>query len=180
MDISLLSRAPFHIISYGTVLGATVFHTLSNQHIISSSLPIQLSAYVLANIYPPYFMLQTVGTVVMALTFPSSGGVMALWWPGNRWQVMFPMACMFVTGFSNWTAVLPAAIEYSLQIDELEDQVDAAKDESTRAKIRSLVEAKRTNYLRLQALGGVLNAGTMFGAVAYGLTLSSRLRRWGE
>lgn len=98
--------------SYGTLLGATVFQTFINQNvlfgIISFPLPVELSKRLL----PRYYLLQTLLPVVMALTYPSSRGIRALWDAGNRKTAMLPMAWMFVTALANWAVVSPVAIEF--------------------------------------------------------------------
>lgn len=55
----------------------------------------------------------------MALTYPSSGGIRALWDAGNRKTAMLPMAWMFVTGLANWAVVSPVAIAFVEESGEL-------------------------------------------------------------
>jgi hypothetical protein len=64
-------------------------------------------------ILPVYSGMQTVLPVVMALTYPGSRvaakGIRGVLDEANRWDVLLPIATIFVTGLVNWVYCAPAA-----------------------------------------------------------------------
>lgn len=64
------------------------------------------------NVFPVYFGMQTVLPVIMALSYPGSK-IAAAGWRGvfneaNRYDVLLPIATIFVSSLVNWILVMPA------------------------------------------------------------------------
>ncbi|KAI0408760.1 hypothetical protein F4802DRAFT_364861 [Xylaria palmicola] len=107
-----LSPAPYHVLSYGALLGTQFFHTFINS--ITSFKVLERAQFGILQraVFPAYFGIQTAAPVVLALTYPGGsgrtpqglGGVLH---PTNRWGVLVPLATAFVTGLANLVYFLP-------------------------------------------------------------------------
>ncbi|RYP25399.1 hypothetical protein DL767_008421 [Monosporascus sp. MG133] len=122
-DRSLLfSPAPYHILSYGTLLGTQVFHTFINATTSLRVLQRPQFAILQRNLFPWYFGIQTVVPVVLAVTYPGNRTLLGALEGGsafadrglagalaaaNRWTVLAPLATVCVTGLINWAYLLP-------------------------------------------------------------------------
>ncbi|RYO82582.1 hypothetical protein DL766_000204 [Monosporascus sp. MC13-8B] len=122
-DRSLLfSPAPYHILSYGTLLGTQVFHTFINATTSLRVLERPQFALLQRNLFPWYFGIQTVMPVVLAVTYPGNRtllgaleggsafadrGLVGALAAANRWTVLVPLATVCVTGLINWAYLLP-------------------------------------------------------------------------
>ncbi|RYP83225.1 hypothetical protein DL769_001421 [Monosporascus sp. CRB-8-3] len=122
-DRSLLfSPAPYHILSYGTLLGTQVFHTFINATTSLRVLERPQFAILQRNLFPWYFGIQTVMPVVLAVTYPGNRtplgaleggsafadrGLAGVLGTANRWTVLAPLVTACVTGLINWAYLLP-------------------------------------------------------------------------
>ncbi|RCI14710.1 hypothetical protein L249_6454 [Ophiocordyceps polyrhachis-furcata BCC 54312] len=113
----VFSVAPYHIISYGTLLGASVFHSFINGPVMYKSIDRPAFSAAQQNLFPIYFSLQTALPAVLALTFPGStlagvpNSVSGLLDVSSRWDSLVPIATMFVTGLVNLAVLLPATVK---------------------------------------------------------------------
>jgi hypothetical protein len=61
----------------------------------------------MAEIFPVYFAMQAVLPAVLVLTYPA-GGVAGVLDPVNRWDVLVPLAGVFLCALANLAVVGPA------------------------------------------------------------------------
>jgi len=115
-DSLLYSSAPYHIISYGILLGTETFQTFVGGIVAFKSLPRPQFATLQQATFPIYFAMQTALPVILALTLPaertaigmtrsSISGVME---PANRFRVLAPLLMVFGTALANLTYIGPA------------------------------------------------------------------------
>lgn len=119
-DLSTLySPAPYHIISYGTLLGSSIYQSFVNGIVSYRALSRPQFATLQAALTPVYFALQTALPVLMALTYPgvktpssSSSPLTTTTDPSpsslpgfleakNRYTVLAPIATVFVLNAAN-------------------------------------------------------------------------------
>lgn len=108
----------YHIISYGTLLGSTLFQSFIAGPFAYSAIPRPQFATLQQKIVPTYFAFQTALPVVLALTWPGAnvrGTVLRndTGWRGvldssNFWDALVPIGVMFGTGLLNMVLLGPA------------------------------------------------------------------------
>ncbi|KAK3302049.1 uncharacterized protein B0T15DRAFT_403975 [Chaetomium strumarium] len=170
--MSLLSPAPYHVLSYGTLLGTTFFHTFVGGIVSFQVLPRPQFAALMAKIFPVYFTMQTALPAVMAITYPA-GGVSGVLDPSNRWRVLAPIAGAFLCALGNLAVVGPATTRV---MDERRQQEkkDGKKSYDAPPHSQEMV-ALNKQFSMLHGISSLLNLGTFVAAVVYGVSLSSRL-----
>lgn len=111
-----LSPGPYHLLSYGTLLGSNFFQSFIAGFIQFKVLPRAQFSQLQQATFPTFFGLQTVLPVAMLLTYPGPrlDSVSASGWDlgyvlesRNLWSVTIPIASMFVTALTNWLIVGP-------------------------------------------------------------------------
>lgn len=111
----------YHILSYGSLLGSTLFQSFIGGVIAFKTLPRPMFSRLQAAVFPVFFSVQTILPLIMIATYPGEkiagiggeyirentgfGGVMA---EGNRWSVLVPLASMVITSALNAFVVGPA------------------------------------------------------------------------
>ncbi|EHK96412.1 putative Uncharacterized mitochondrial outer membrane protein [Glarea lozoyensis 74030] len=111
-DLSILATpAPYHILTYGTLMGSTFFQSFVNGIIAYQALPKPMFSQLQQKIFPVYFTMQTALPAVLALTYPGSLGgsssISGVLEKSNKWGVLVPLATMFVTGLANVAYIGP-------------------------------------------------------------------------
>jgi hypothetical protein len=116
------SLPPWHVLTYGSLLGSNLFQTFLNGPISYTALPRPQFSTLQTAIFPAYFSLQTALPVLLALTWPGekvlgignavarrAEGVQGLMKSeeGNFWTALVPMAVMFGTSAINLLALGP-------------------------------------------------------------------------
>ena len=114
---SFTDSRPYHIISYGTLLGSTLFQSFIAGPFAYSALPRPQFSTLQQKIFPTYFAFQTALPVVLALTYPGANAGLAArkdaGWRGvvqtdNFWDALVPIGVMFGTGLLNMVLLGPA------------------------------------------------------------------------
>ncbi|KAF4587773.1 mitochondrial outer membrane protein [Ophiocordyceps camponoti-floridani] len=179
-DSIIFSVAPYHIVSYGTLLGASVFHSFINGPVMYKSIDRPSFSAAQQNLFPIYFGLQTALPVALALTFPGStlagvsssvGGLLDV---SSRWDSLLPIATMFVTGVVNLTVLLPATVktmkERRGQCKRDGKEWDAPGPHSDKMK------ELNKRFGMLHGISSLINLVTVLSAVGYGFTLGGRMQ----
>ncbi|KFY20734.1 hypothetical protein V491_03476 [Pseudogymnoascus sp. VKM F-3775] len=95
-DVSIFNTlAPYHIIAYGTHLGAQAWQTFVSGITAYQTLERSQFSTLQQRVFPRYFTMQTAFPLLVALTYPGVGfgassyhGVLA---PANHWSVLYPL-----------------------------------------------------------------------------------------
>ncbi|KAG5977510.1 hypothetical protein E4U55_006739 [Claviceps digitariae] len=176
----LVSPAPYHIISYGALLGTSLFHSFINGPTVFKVVERPVFSAIQARLFPIYFGMQTAIPVVLALTFPGnpllgvSSGPSGLLETSSRWESLAPIATMFVSGLLNLVVVLPATNKV---IKERRGQVKRdGKEYYEEGPHSEEMRALSKKFGRLHGISSLLNLFTIGAAVTYGFTLASRLQ----
>lgn len=176
----LFSPAPYHILSYGTFLGTTFFHSFINGIVAFRTLPRPQFSVLQSKLFPIYFSMQTALPVVLALTYPadklaigSHSGIAGVLAPSNLWTVLAPIALMFLTGLANLALVGPATTK-CMRDRKSQERKDGKKSYDAPPHSQEMV-ALNKKFGMLHGISSVLNLSAFIGSVIYGITLSSRL-----
>ncbi|KAF7532059.1 hypothetical protein G7054_g8336 [Neopestalotiopsis clavispora] len=170
---------PYHILSYGTLLGTQVFHTFINATAAFKTLERPQFAVLQKALFPAYFGMQTVLPVAITLTYP--GGLMAA--PGgirgalldeaNRWSVAVPLATIFVTGLVNWAYCLP--VTNSITDKRRAQEKKDGKKSWDPAPHSQEMQSLNKQFGKIHGISSLLNLVTLIATITYGFTLSTRI-----
>ena len=115
---SLVDPKPYHILSYGTLLGSTFFQSFIAGPFAFYALPRPQFSVLQQKIFPTYFAIQTALPVVLALTWPGErvagaalrkgAGWRGVLDGGNFWDALVPIGLMLGTGVLNLIVLGPA------------------------------------------------------------------------
>ncbi|KAH8128730.1 hypothetical protein ACSS6W_003794 [Trichoderma asperelloides] len=172
------SVAPFHIISYGTVLGTTFFHTFVTTVIMIRSVDIQTFSTVLIKLWPYYFGVQAAGTAALALTYPGNSltqsGISGLLAPSLRWGTLVPIAATFVSSIVNLFVAFPATLQ--VEKDRCGQAKRDGKEWFEKEGASAEMQALNRKFDMLHGVTATLNLTSFFATLAYGFTLAGRLQ----
>ncbi|PNS17831.1 hypothetical protein CAC42_3226 [Sphaceloma murrayae] len=117
---SLSDYKAYHIISYGTFVGATFYQSFIAGPVAFKTLPRPMFSRLQQTTFPVFFSLQTILPLVMIFTYPGErvmaaagkelrinaglGGILA---ESNTWTVTLPLAAMLLTSVANLVAIGP-------------------------------------------------------------------------
>nr|XP_036581336.1 uncharacterized protein CTRU02_08851 [Colletotrichum truncatum]KAF6789604.1 hypothetical protein CTRU02_08851 [Colletotrichum truncatum] len=169
LPTTMTTLAPYHIISYATLLGTTLFQTFVNTKVCHSALPKSAFTTLQKRIFPIYFRCQTFLLVLTALTFPP-GGPASLVKEKRDW---IPFAIAGVTAVLNLLVYGPRTRQ--AMIDRIHQETRDAKLPNTVDEISPDMQACRRRFSRNHAMSIHLNLISIFAMVWYGVRLASRL-----
>ncbi|KAI4865887.1 hypothetical protein F4820DRAFT_277857 [Hypoxylon rubiginosum] len=179
----LFSPAPYHILSYGTLLGTQVFHTFINSVASFKVLERPQFAILQRAVFPFYFGIQTAAPVLLALTYPGRTNILrgidtpsslaGVFHSSNRWGVLVPLGTILVTGIVNLAYLLPETNKITaLRRQQEKKDGKASYDAAPPSKDMAALNKK---FGQLHGISSLLNIVTLVATVAYGINLSSRL-----
>lgn len=118
---SVMDPKAFHILSYGSFLGVTLFQSFVGGVIAYKVLPRPQFATLQQATFPVFFSIQTILPAIMAVTYPGNNiasagsshltgdsGLAGVLAEGNRWTVLAPLATILVTSLANLVVLGPA------------------------------------------------------------------------
>ncbi|EAW11518.1 DUF4149 domain-containing protein [Aspergillus clavatus NRRL 1] len=167
---------PYHILSYGTLLGVQVFQTFVSGIVAFRVLPRpQFSALQTAT-FPVYFSLQSALPVVVALTSSTGGqlnGISGLLAPENRFGTFLPLATAAAAGLINQFILRPLTVNVMKERKHQETR-DGKKSYDPAPHSKEML-ALNKKFGRLHGLSSLVNMVTLAATVCYGIVLSKRL-----
>ncbi|KAI1167524.1 hypothetical protein F5B18DRAFT_443116 [Nemania serpens] len=173
----LFSPAPYHILSYGTLLGTQFFHTFINSTTSFKVLERPQFGILQRAVFPAYFGIQTAAPVILALTYPGRAGrfvgVSGVLHPTNRWGVLVPLTVAFVTGLTNLVYFLPATNKISAQRKQQETK--DSKQRRDKASQSKETKALNKKFGKIHGYSTLFNLATFVATVIYGVHLSARI-----
>ncbi|KAJ4292329.1 hypothetical protein N0V88_005961 [Collariella sp. IMI 366227] len=178
--MAILSPAPYHILSYGTLLGTTFFHTFVGGIVSFRVLPRPQFASLMSKIFPIYFSMQSTLPLVLAVTYPASrnpfgvaGGIAGVMDVSNRWSVLAPLVGAFVCALGNLLVVGPATTKVMGE-RRAQEKKDGKKSYDDPPHSQEMLTLNK-QFSMLHGVSSALNLGTFIATVAYGVHLASRL-----
>ncbi|KAI0180971.1 hypothetical protein GGR52DRAFT_567222 [Hypoxylon sp. FL1284] len=179
----LFSPAPYHILSYGTLLGTQVFHTFVNS--VSSFKVLERPQFAILQraLFPTYFGIQAAAPVLLAITYPGGTNILkgldtpsslaGVFHSSNRWGVLLPLGTILATGLVNLAYFLPETNKVTaLRRKQEKKDGKASYDAPPHSKDMTALNKK---FGQLHGISSLLNLVTLVATVAYGINLSSRL-----
>ncbi|CBF77269.1 hypothetical protein AN4553.2 [Aspergillus nidulans FGSC A4] len=162
----MLDPRPFHILSYGTLLGVQLYQSFVSGIIAFRALPRPQFSALQAKIFPTYFALQTALPVVVALTASRGGqplGISGLLERENQFSVLLPLAAAFITGLV-------------VRITDMlgEETRDGKKSYDPPPHSKEMI-ALNKKFGRLHGLSSLVNLVTLGATIFYGVVLSKKL-----
>ncbi|KAI2470433.1 hypothetical protein F4781DRAFT_390927 [Annulohypoxylon bovei var. microspora] len=182
----LLTLAPYHVLSYGTLLGTQVFHTFFNSITSFKVLERPQFAILQRAVFPIYFGIQTAGPVVLALTYPGSKGgfgvpssLAGVFHGSSLWGVLLPLGTIFATGLLNLEYLLPetnkiTALRRAQEAKDAEEAEDGKASDDTKPQSKEMT-ALNKQFGKIHGISSLANLITLLATVVYGISLSSRL-----
>ncbi|KAH9898855.1 hypothetical protein F4778DRAFT_741330 [Xylariomycetidae sp. FL2044] len=175
----LFSPAPYHILSYGTLLGTQVFHSFVNSITSFKVLERPQFAILQRALFPVYFGIQTVTPVLLALTYPGSGGLLGgptgisgVLHESNRLGVLTPLAIAFSTGLVNLVYLLPETNKITAQRRQQEKK-DGKRSWDAPPHSQEMTTLNK-KFSRIHGYSSLLNLVTLAATIFYGFTLAAR------
>ncbi|KAF5027235.1 hypothetical protein F66182_651 [Fusarium sp. NRRL 66182] len=175
----VFSPAPYHIITYGTLLGTTFFHTFINGTVMFRTADRQNFSAIQQRLFPYYFGMQVALPGILALTFPGnsliglSNGPAGLVSEFARWHSLLPIGIMALTGVINLAVFLPMTVKIMKQ---RRGQVKRdGKEWYAEGPHSDEMKVLNKKFGIIHGVSSLLNLSTFFAAVAYGFTLGGRI-----
>ncbi|KAH8894771.1 hypothetical protein GQ53DRAFT_779668 [Thozetella sp. PMI_491] len=175
--VGVFSLATGHILSYGTLLGTTFFHTFVSSVIAYQNLTRPQFGALMGNIFPVYFSIQSAIPVILVYTYPSGpsaqGGIVGILHSSNRWGGLVPIATIFFSAMANLLIVGPATTR-TMNSRRLQERKDGKKSHDPPPHSQEM-EALNKKFGALHGISSLLNLATFVSCLVYGVKLASRL-----
>ncbi|KAH8595553.1 hypothetical protein B0O99DRAFT_686543 [Bisporella sp. PMI_857] len=172
--------APYHIITYGTLLGTQFFQTFVGGIVSFKALPRAQFSQLQQKIFPPYFSIITALPVVLAATYPgdklllgtasSFSGTFA---KANRWTVLVPVATMFATGLANVIYIGPRTTKIMKERKHQETR-DGKKSYDPPPHSEEMQRLNKS-FSAMHGISSVVNLLGFIATVWYGFSLGARI-----
>ncbi|KGO40445.1 protein of unknown function DUF4149 [Penicillium expansum] len=157
---------PYHLLSYGALLGTELYQSFVNTKICYQELPMKQFILLQKRLFPIYFGTQVGLTALTAATHPPYS-ILSL--GQDPWSIA-PLAIVGLTGCLNWFIYGPRTTTATFIRRALQesDNTDANSEGSN-------VNQANRNFARNHAMAIHLNAIAMIATVFYGFSLSATL-----
>jgi len=173
----------YHILSYGTFLGATFFQSFINGIVAYKALPRPQFARLQQMLTPVFFTMQSTLAVVLAITYPGQkllqaggesvrsrsgiGGILA---SSNRWTVLAPLATILLTSVANMVALGPATTKamkdrHHQETRDGKKYMDAGPQSTEMQRLNKL-------FGTLHSVSTILDLAGFGAAIYYGLVIA--------
>ncbi|KAK0748665.1 hypothetical protein B0T21DRAFT_277811 [Apiosordaria backusii] len=178
--MGFFSPAPYHILSYGVLLGTTFFHTFIGGIVSFRVLPRPQFSSLMSSLFPVYFTIQTALPLVLAITYPGSqnpfgitSGISGFLHSSNRYSTFVPITAAFASALANLAFVGPLTTKV-MDERKLQERKDGKKSWDAPPHSQEM-QALNKQFSILHGVSSLLNLGTFVGSVVYGVTLSKRI-----
>ncbi|RAL10389.1 DUF4149 domain-containing protein [Aspergillus homomorphus CBS 101889] len=166
---------PYHILSYGTLLGVQIYQSFVSGVIAFRALPRPQFAQLQTATFPVYFSLQSALPVVVALTASRAGhvhGVSGLLEPENR-GTLLSMATVAIASLVNLTVLRPMTVNVMRERKHQETR-DGKKSYDPAPHSKEMV-ALNKKFGRLHGISSLVNLVCLGATVYYGAVLGKQL-----
>ncbi|KAJ5775111.1 uncharacterized protein N7511_000122 [Penicillium nucicola] len=157
---------PYHLLSYGALLGTELYQSFVNTKICFQALPMKEFIVLQKRLFPVYFATQVGLTALTAATCPPYSVLSLI---KNPWSAG-SLAVTGLMGCLNWFVYGPKTTTTALVRRALQESQNTDGDSNG-----SKVDRANRNFSRNHAMVIHLNAIAMIATVVYGFSLSSTL-----
>ncbi|KAK5031735.1 hypothetical protein LTS07_004355 [Exophiala sideris] len=180
-DSLIYSPAPYHIISYGVLLGSQVFQTFVGGIVAFRSLPRPQFATLQSAIFPVYFSMQTVLPIILAITLPAEraaigmvpSSISGVLEPANRFRVLVPLSIMLATAAANLIYLGPVTTQ-TMKERKHQETRDGKKSYDPPPHSKQM-QALNERFSRLHGASSLVNVVSLGAAIWYGFYLAERI-----
>ncbi|KAK1708304.1 hypothetical protein BDP67DRAFT_443456 [Colletotrichum lupini] len=165
----MTTLAPYHIISYGTLLGTSLFQTFINTKICYLELPKSAFTTLQKRLFPIYFRCQALLLVLTVLTFPPHGPT-SLFKVKSNW---IPLMVAGATSLANLLVYGPRSRQ--AMIDRTHQETRDARRPGDVDELSPDMLAVRRRFSRNHAMSIHLNLVAVIAMLWYGFSLASRI-----
>ncbi|KAL5354720.1 hypothetical protein V496_03566 [Pseudogymnoascus sp. VKM F-4515 (FW-2607)] len=177
-DVSIFNTlAPYHIIAYGTHLGAQVWQSFVSGITAYQTLERSQFNALQQRVFPRYFTFQTALPFLVALTYPGANhgassyhGALA---PANQWSVLYPLTTAFVCGLVNLVFLGPKTSEL-IRLRKAQEVKDGKKSIDPAPHSKDMLTLNK-RFARVHGASALVNMVSLGATVWYGVGLSARL-----
>ncbi|KAL4892989.1 hypothetical protein BDV59DRAFT_179226 [Aspergillus ambiguus] len=172
----MIDPRPFHIVSYGTLMGVQFYQTFVSGTVAFKSLPRPQFAALQRSTFPIYFSLQSALPILVALTASKNGeplGVSGLLDSENCCSTLAPLAVTVVAGLVNMFVLRPLTVNTMTERHRQETR-DGKKSYDPAPHSKEMV-ALNKRFARLHGMSSLLNLACLGATIYYGVVLSKRL-----
>jgi len=181
-DLSIFQTpAPFHILTYGTLLGTQFFQSFVGGIVAFKALPRPQFSALQQQIFPIYFSIQTALPVVLALTYPGPktplgpvSGIQGTFAEVNRWSVLVPLATIFFTGLANALFVGPATTAIMKERKQQETR-DGKKSYDPAPHSKEMQKLNKA-FGKMHGISSLINLVGFLATAWYGVSIAERLQ----
>ncbi|KAF1816525.1 hypothetical protein P152DRAFT_388370 [Eremomyces bilateralis CBS 781.70] len=175
---AILSPTPYHILSYGTLLGANLYNTFVASILSFRTLPRPHFSALQSASFPIYFTIQTALPLAMALTYPSpstsSSGPRALLAHGTL-ATKTLLAIMFLGGLVNKAVLGPMTNAAMRRRKAQETREGKRAGEGRDAPVSGEMRALNRRFGVLHGVSSLVNLASVLASVGYAFELSQRI-----
>ncbi|KAH8815691.1 hypothetical protein F5884DRAFT_817941 [Xylogone sp. PMI_703] len=179
-DLSIFkSPAPYHTITYGTLLGTQIYQSFVGGIISFRALPRPQFSALQQKILPVYFALQTALPAALILTYPgpksglAPSGLSGALIESNRWTVLAPLASVIVTGLANMLVIGPATVKIMKERKHQETR-DGKKSYDPAPHSQEMQKLNKA-FGQLHGISTLVNLVSIIASMWYGVTIAGRL-----
>ncbi|KAJ6007482.1 hypothetical protein N7540_011458 [Penicillium herquei] len=164
------SLLPYHILSYGTLLGTELFQSFVNTKLCYTHLPMREFLILQKRVFPIYFGCQIGLAALTAATYPPYSIVSLA---KNVWSAV-PLGVVIVMGSLNYFVFGPKTTTTAFVRRALQGKSSESENNSSDPDDGKVHRANK-NFSRNHAMSIHLNAIALVATVWYGFSLSSTL-----
>ncbi|KAF2729190.1 hypothetical protein EJ04DRAFT_502784 [Polyplosphaeria fusca] len=173
---SFANPAAYHILSYGALLGSTLFQSFIGGIIAFRVLPRPQFAVLQKNTFPAYFALQTITSLIMLLTYPAGPTALLPLSSTPKVHTLHSVliGIMLVCGVLNWTWVGPQTTEV-MRLRKHQETRDGKKSYD-KGPHSDEMKALNRRFGILHGVSSLANLVGFLGMCWYGVLLAERVR----
>ncbi|KIW36943.1 uncharacterized protein PV06_10844 [Exophiala oligosperma] len=177
----IYSAAPYHIISYGILLGTTTFQSFVGGIVAFRNLPRPQFSQLQQAIFPIYFSMQAALPILLALTLPAErtaistipSSISGVIDPVNRFRVLVPLLTMFATAAANLAYIGPATTKCMRERKHQETR-DGKKSYDAPPHSKEM-QALNQQFSTLHGASSLVNLVSWMASLWYGFYLADRI-----
>ncbi|KAF9886075.1 hypothetical protein FE257_012010 [Aspergillus nanangensis] len=172
----MIDPRPFHIVSYGTLLGVQFYQSFVSGIIAFRALPRPQFATLQTATFPVYFSLQSALPIVVALTASKGGqplGISGLLAPENQCGTLLPLATTAVAGLLNMFILLPLTAK-TMRERKHQETRDGKKSYDPAPHSKEM-QALNKKFARVHGVSSLVNLVCLGATIYYGYVISKRL-----
>ncbi|KAH7382202.1 hypothetical protein BKA66DRAFT_463986 [Pyrenochaeta sp. MPI-SDFR-AT-0127] len=178
---SFKSPATYHLLSYGTLLGSTLFQSFISGVVAFRVLPRPQFSTLQKHTFPIYFTLQTLTPIAMLFTYPSgASSLVPILSSSSKIQTStdklsaWLIGTMFVTALVNWAYVGPQTTKI-MGLRKHQETRDGKKSYDAGPHSKEMQELNK-RFGILHGVSTLINLGGLGAMIWYGGVLGEALR----